>query len=57
MTRRRYVHVLRSPDVDLRCLCGQDVPPIIATPMYYLVSVHRHDMFFLATVCAEVGPC
>ena len=32
----------------------QDVPPIIVTPMYYLISVLRHNMFFLATVTAEV---
>lgn len=33
-----------------------DVPPVIVTPMYYLISVLRHDMFFLATVTAEVSP-
>ena len=35
-------------------VCLQDVPPIIVTPMYYLISVLRHNMFFLATVTAEV---
>lgn len=48
-------------DIPFMCVCcvaaaTQDVPPVIATPMYYLISVLRFDMFFLATVNAEVSP-
>lgn len=33
----------------------QDVPPIITTPMYYLIHVQRGGMFYLACVTIEVG--
>lgn len=34
----------------------KDVPPVITTPMYYLISVIRHGLFFLACVSSEVAP-
>lgn len=35
---------------------AKDVPPVISTPMYYLINVLRDGMFFLAVVQAEVAP-
>lgn len=64
----RMLRVACAAMLDARLTCSavplasrvtrdpQDVPPIIVTPMYYLISVLRHNMFFLATVTAEVRP-
>lgn len=35
----------------------EDVPPIIVTSKYYLVSVFRDDLFVLAVVTNEVQAC
>lgn len=35
----------------------EDVPPIIVTSKYYLVSVFRDDLFVLAVVTNEVRAC
>lgn len=35
----------------------EDVPPIITTSKYYLVSVFRDDLFVLAVVTNEVSGC
>jgi len=32
----------------------EDIPPVIATPHHYLISVHRCGMFFVA-VCTTEG--
>lgn len=32
----------------------EDVPPIIATPHHYLISIYRNSMFFVA-VCMSEG--
>lgn len=34
----------------------EDVPPVIATPHHYLISVYRCSMFFVA-VCMTEGEC
>jgi len=33
-----------------------DVPPVIATPHHYLISVFRNDLFFVAVAQSEVPP-
>lgn len=35
----------------------EDVPPVIVTSKYYLVSVFRDDLFLLAVVTNEVCSC
>lgn len=32
----------------------QDVPPVLVTPKYYLVSIYRNGLYFLATLNTEV---
>jgi hypothetical protein len=34
----------------------QEVPPILATSKYYLISVYREGMFLLVTTTAELPP-
>uniref|UniRef100_A0A1B6CS50 MHD domain-containing protein n=1 Tax=Clastoptera arizonana TaxID=38151 RepID=A0A1B6CS50_9HEMI len=34
----------------------EDVPPVIATPHHYLISIYRCSMFFLAVCMTEVPP-
>lgn len=34
----------------------EDVPPIIATPHHYLISIYRNSMFFVAVCMSEVPP-
>ena len=31
----------------------EDVPPVIAAPHHYLISIYRNDLFFLAVVQSE----
>lgn len=31
-----------------------DVPPVLVTPKYYLVSIYRNGLYFLATLTTEV---
>ncbi|KAK9511455.1 hypothetical protein O3M35_000107 [Rhynocoris fuscipes] len=35
---------------------ADDMPPIIATPHHYLISIHRCSMFFVAVCMTEVPP-
>jgi len=34
----------------------EDVPPIIATPHHYLISIYRNNLFFVAVCMSEVPP-
>nr|CAD7193712.1 unnamed protein product [Timema douglasi] len=34
----------------------EDMPPVIATPHHYLISIHRCSMFFVAACMTEVPP-
>lgn len=34
----------------------EDVPPVIAAPHHYLISIYRNSLFFLAVVQTEVPP-
>jgi len=34
----------------------EDMPPVIATPHHYLISIHRCCMFFVAVCMTEVPP-
>ncbi|XP_063244156.1 AP-3 complex subunit mu-1 isoform X1 [Bacillus rossius redtenbacheri] len=34
----------------------EDMPPVIATPHHYLISIHRCSMFFVAVCMTEVPP-
>lgn len=43
-----FTHTSRS-----RCFM-QDVPPVLVTPKYYLVSIYRNGLYFLATLNTEV---
>ncbi|XP_071802332.1 AP-3 complex subunit mu-1-like [Asterias amurensis] len=36
--------------------CHDDVPPVIATPHHYLISIYRSQLFFVAVVQNEVPP-
>nr|ASK06161.1 adaptor protein-3 subunit [Nilaparvata lugens] len=36
--------------------CPEDMPPVIATPHHYLISIHRCSMFFVAVCMTEVPP-
>ena len=31
----------------------EDVPPVIAAPHHYLISIYRNELFFLAVVQSE----
>ena len=41
----------------LYCFCQanspEDVPPVIAAPHHYLISIYRNELFFLAVVQTE----
>lgn len=39
-----FLHQANSPE---------DVPPVIAAPHHYLISIYRNDLFFLAVVQTE----
>ncbi|XP_032231637.1 AP-3 complex subunit mu-1 isoform X2 [Nematostella vectensis] len=34
----------------------EDVPPVISTPHYYLISIYRNHLFFVGVVQSEVPP-
>lgn len=37
-------------------LCVQEMPPIVSTSKYYLISIYRNDTFLLATTTGETQP-
>jgi len=34
----------------------EEMPPVVATSKYYLISIHREDIFLMATTTAETQP-
>ncbi|OQR74743.1 AP-3 complex subunit mu-1-like [Tropilaelaps mercedesae] len=43
-------------DAQAKASSLQDIPPVIATPHHYLISVFRNKLFFLAVTMSEVPP-
>uniref|UniRef100_A0A1B6KHT4 MHD domain-containing protein n=1 Tax=Graphocephala atropunctata TaxID=36148 RepID=A0A1B6KHT4_9HEMI len=43
-------------DEQRKVSCPEDMPPVIATPHHYLISIHRCCMFFVAVCMTEVPP-
>ncbi|XP_018497183.1 AP-3 complex subunit mu-1 [Galendromus occidentalis] len=43
-------------DAQARAGSPQDIPPVIATPHHYLISILRNKLFFLAITMSEVSP-
>jgi hypothetical protein len=43
-------------DAQNRATAAADVPPVIATPRHYLISVLRSNVFFVAVCASEVPP-
>ena len=37
-------------------IINQKVPPVIVTPKYYLINIHRFGLFFLSTLQNEYSP-
>lgn len=43
-------------DAQRKSSTADDIPPVIATPHHYLISVYRCQMFFVAVCMSEVTP-
>ncbi|KXJ18699.1 AP-3 complex subunit mu-1 [Exaiptasia diaphana] len=43
-------------EAQTKASAPEDVPPVIATPHYYLISIYRNHLFFVAVVQSEVPP-
>ncbi|XP_059480324.1 AP-3 complex subunit mu-1 isoform X2 [Neocloeon triangulifer] len=43
-------------DHQRKAASPEDIPPVIATPHHYLISVYRCSMFFVAVCTTEVAP-
>ena len=51
-------------EAQTKATSAADLPPVISTPHYYLVSIFRHHLYFVAVlqnegvcVCAWCGMC
>ena len=41
-------------DAQRKAACSEDIPPVLATPHHYLISVLRNSVFYVA-VCMTEG--